>query len=928
MSKFLLKWGIKMGYQPEAELEKQLVEQLDNQGYKYIKIATEEELIENFRLQFSKHNEEKLDGVPLSDKEFERIMNQIKGKSIFQSAKTLRDKYLLDRDDGSKVYVEFFYSKHWCKNLFQVTSQTTVIGKYTNRYDVTLLINGFPLVQIELKRRGLGLKEAFNQIVGRYKKHSYHGLYRYIQVFVISNGVDTKFFANSYSEILFTNTFFWTDEKNKRISNLSDFAATFLEKCFISKVVARYMVINDTEKLLMVMRPYQIYAVEALLNRALETNNNGYIWHTTGSGKTLTSFKASQILANEPSIKKVFFLIDRRDLDGQTIKEFNKFEEDCVDSTDNTKKLIEQIKNVDTRLIVTTIQKMDNAIKSPKYAKVMEAYKTEKVIFIIDECHRSTFGKMHTRINKHFSNSQYFGFTGTPRFNENKSQDGRVTDDIFEKLLHHYLIKDAIKDDNVLGFSVEYVSTFKGQFDEDDDTKVKAIDKEEVIMSDDRINLVANHIINNHDTKTRTKQYNALFAVKDINMLIKYYDKFKELNHNLKIGAIFTYGPNEECEGKDEHSRDSLERIITDYNNMFDTNYSTDTFSNYFKDVTKKVKSGQLDILIVVNMFLTGFDSKKLNTLYVDKNLVYHSLLQAFSRTNRTERITKPYGNIVCYRNLKKKTDEAIRLFSLTHDTDTILMESYEYYLKLFKEHVNNLFNITLTPGAVDSLESEDDKKKFIIAFRDLSSTLVKLQTFTEFEFKEDKIGMAEQTYQDFRSKYLTLYESIKRAENDKVSILSDIDFSIELMHTDKINVAYIMNLIRNIDFDNEDNKKKDVKHIMTELNRADNEELRLKVDLIKSFLEEVIPNLSSNDSVDDAFNEFEDVARKEEIKNFSSELGIEPKVIEAHISEYEYSGIIDHKEISDQINVPLLKKRKLVQQIKDFITLNASKYE
>ncbi|WP_297418858.1 type I restriction endonuclease subunit R [Clostridium sp.] len=921
-----------MGYQSEAELEKQLVGQLVDQDYKYVRITNEEELIENFRVQLSKHNEKKLNGVPLSDKEFERIMRYIEGKSIFQSAKNLRDKFELERDDGSKFYVEFFDSKHWCKNQFQVTSQTTVIGKYTNRYDVTLLINGFPLIQIELKRRGLGLKEAFNQIVGRYKKHSYYGLYRYIQVFIISNGVDTKYFANSDSEILFTNTFFWTNEKNQRISNLSDFTATFLEKCFISKVIARYMVINDTEKLLMVMRPYQIYAVESLLNRALETNNNGYIWHTTGSGKTLTSFKASQILSNEPSIKKVFFLIDRKDLDGQTIKEFNKFEADCVDSTDNTKKLIEQIENINTSLIVTTIQKMTNAIKKPKYAAIMDAYKNEKVIFIIDECHRSTFGKMHTLINKYFSKAQYFGFTGTPRFNENKSQDGRVTDDIFEKRLHHYLIKDAIKDENVLGFSVEYISTFKGQFDENDDTKAKAIDKDEVFMSDDRINIVAKHIINNHATNTRNKQYNALFAVKDINMLIKYYDKFKELNHNLKIGAIFTYGQNEDCEGKDEHSRESLERIIKDYNNMFDTNYSTDTFSNYFTDVTKKVKSVQLDILIVVNMFLTGFDSKTLNTLYVDKNLVYHSLLQAFSRTNRTEKVTKPYGNIVCYRNLKKKTDEAICLFSLTHDTDTILMESYKYYLKQFKENVKNLFNIALTPSDVDLLESEEDKKKFIIAFRELSNTLVKLQTFTEFEFKEDKIGISEQTYQDFRSKYIMLYESVKRTEDDKVSILSDIDFSIELMHTDKINVAYIMNLIRNIDFDNEDNKKKDVKHIIGELNRADNEELRLKVDLIKSFLEEVVPNLTSNDSVDDAFNEFEDNQRKKEIEDFSYEVGVEPDVIKEHVSEYEYSGIIDHKEISDKVsetlNLPFLKKKKLVENIKDFIVKNASKYE
>lgn len=917
-----------MSYQSEAELEKQLVEQLANQGYEKIKINDEEELIRNFKVQIGKHNEKKLNGVPFTDKEFERIMRNIEGKSIFQSAKNLRDKFVLEREDGSEVYVEFFDTKQWCKNIFQVTSQTTVIGKYTNRYDVTLLINGFPVVQIELKRRGLDLKEAFNQIVGRYKKHSYHGLYRYIQIFTVSNGVDTKYFANSDREILFSQTFFWTDEKNDRISNLNDFTSTFLEKCFISKVIARYMVINDTEKILMVMRPYQIYAAQSLIDRAMETNNNGYIWHTTGSGKTLTSFKASQILANEPSIKKVFFLVDRKDLDTQTTQEFNKFEDDCVDTTDKTSKLIEQIENVNTSLIVTTIQKMANAINNPKYASIMDKYKTEKVIFIIDECHRSQFGDMHTIINKHFSNAQYFGFTGTPRFKENKSQDGRVTTDIFEKCLHHYLIKDAINDGNVLGFSVEYVSTFKGQFDENDETKVKAIDTDEVLIDDDRITLVAEHIIKNHPIKTRNMEYTALFAVQGIPMLIKYYDKFKELNHNLKIGAIFTYGQNEDCEGKDEHSRDSLERIIKDYNKMFDKNYSTDTFPNYFADVSKKVKSAQIDILIVVNMFLTGFDSKPLNTLYVDKNLVHHSLIQAFSRTNRIEKATKPYGNIVCYRNLKKKTDDAICLFSLTHNTDTVLMQSYEDYLNLFKEELGKLLKITSTPSDVDSLQSEDDKKEFIVAFRDLSKVLVKLQTFTEFEFKEDKVGMDEQTYQDFKSKYFMLYEAVKRAEGEKTSILADIDFGIELMHTDKINVSYIMNLIRNIDFENEENKKKDIKHIMTELDRADNADLRLKVDLIKSFLEKVVPTLTADDSVDEAFNEFEDNERKKEIENFSYEIGVEPDVIKEHVSEYEYSGIIDHKEISDQINVPLLKKRKIVQKIKDFITQNASKYE
>ncbi len=688
------------------------------------------------------------------------------------------------------------------------------------------------------------------------------------------------------------------------------------------------MVINDTDKMLMVMRPYQIYAVEALINRALETNNNGYIWHTTGSGKTLTSFKCSQILANEPNIKKVFFLIDRKDLDSQTIAEFNKFEADSVDTTDKTSTLVKQIKDISKSLIITTIQKMSNAINSPKYGHIMDGYKNEKVIFIIDECHRSQFGDMHKAINKHFSNAQYFGFTGTPRFEENKSQDGRSTADLFEKCLHHYLIKDAIKDNNVLGFSVEYIKTFNGQFDEDDDTKVKAIDTNEVFMNDTRIGLVAEHIIKHHPMKTRNTEYTAIFTVQSIEMLIKYYDKFKQLDHNLKIAGIYTFGANENSEGKDEHSRDSLERMIKDYNNMFETNYSTDSFANYFADVSKKVKSAQIDILLVVNMFLTGFDSKTLNTLYVDRNLKYHDLLQAFSRTNRVQRSTKPYGNIVCYRNLKKNTDAAICLFSKTQSTDTVLMKTYDEYLKMFKAALKTLYYIAPAPSFVDDLESEDEKKKFIIAFRELSKVLLKLQTFTEFEFSEDKLGIGEQKYQDFKSKYLLIYDDLKITDYEKASILADIDFAIELMHTDKINVSYIMNLIRNIDLSNKKKREKDIKHILKELDRADNAELRLKVDLLKSFLEKVVPTLSPDDSIDDAYTEYEDAQRKEEIYQFASQIGMDAELIREHVSEYEYAGLVNHEEISDAITAPLLKKRKIVNQIKDFITKHVAKYE
>lgn len=636
----------------------------------------------------------------------------------------------------------------------------------------------------------------------------------------------------------------------------------------------------------------------------------------------------SQILSNEPGIKKVFFLVDRKDLDSQTLEEFNKFEKDSVDTTDKTSTLVKQIKDVTKPLIVTTIQKMANAINSPQYSVIMEKYREDKVVFIIDECHRSQFGDMHKAINKHFVNAQYFGFTGTPRFLENKSQDGRVTADLFEKCLHSYLIKDAINDGNVLGFSVEYVKTFSGQYDENDEEKVSGIDTDEVYMNDERIALIADNIIKNHSAKTRNREYTAIFTVQNIPMLVKYYDEFKKINHNLNITGIFTYGANEESEGRDEHSRDSLERIISDYNKMFDTNYSTDTFSSYFSDVSKKVKTAQIDILIVVNMFLTGFDSKTLNTLYVDKNLKYHDLIQAYSRTNRIEKSTKPYGNIVCFRNLKKNTDEAIRLFSQTNNTDTVLMDSYENYLEKFKKQLNILFNIAETPEAVGLLEREEDKKEFIIAFRELSKILVKLQTFNDFEFTEDVTGLSEQSYQDFKSKYFLIYDETKKSEGEKVSILDDIDFGIELMHTDKINVSYIMELIRNIDLSDKKKRDKDIHHIKQQLDRADNEELRLKIDLIKNFLDKVIPDLKPEESIDDAYSDFEEEERKKEIKEFSYEVGVSEDVIYEHISEYEFSGIIDNEAMSDEIKAPLLKKRKILKTMKDFIKAHVRRFE
>ena len=673
-----------MSYQSEAKLEEKLLSQLVDMGYQKIDIKDEDALHSNFRKIVNRRNIERLGGLELSDKEFERLLIIISGKSVFESAKILRDKHVLTRDDNSKVYIELFDVAKWCINEFQVFSQITMEKTYENRYDVTILINGLPVVQIELKRSGIDVNEAFNQI-DRYRKHSYKGLFRYIQIYVVSNSQETRYFSNSDNEILKSHMFYWSDANNKRINKLEDFAYDFLEKCRVSKIIARYMIINETDKQLMIMRPYQVYAVETIVDRATETGNNGYVWHTTGSGKTLTSFKASQILSNESNIEKVFFLVDRRDLDSQTIDEFNKFEPDSVDMVDSTASLVKKIKDSNKKMIVTTIQKMSNAIN--KNAHVLEEYRKKRVIFIIDECHRTQFGDMHKAISSHFENAQYFGFTGTPRFPENKSQDGRVTTDIFEKCLHKYLIKDAIRDGNVLGFSVEYISTFKSHINENDETKAEAINTDEVWMADERIESVVKHIISIHDSKTRNKEYTAILTVQSIDMLVKYYDAFKNVNSNLKIAGIYTFGANEESKGIDsEHSRDSLERIMKDYNITFGTNYSTDTFKNYFSDVSKNVKKAQIDILLVVDMFLTGFDSKTLNTLYVDRNLQYHGLIQAYSRTNRVEKDTKPYGNIVCYRNLKEQTDKAIQLFSNEENTDVVLMLSYDKYIEQFQK--------------------------------------------------------------------------------------------------------------------------------------------------------------------------------------------------------------------------------------------------
>lgn len=920
-----------MAYQSEAQLEQQLIEQLQNQNYSAVSLSDYDALLANFKEQFEAFNAGKLGGKALSPKEWERVLNYINGKSIFESAKLIRDKFVLERDDGTKPYLQFL-DEDYTKNRYQVTHQTTVVGKYTNRYDVTLLINGLPLVQIELKRRGIDIKEAVNQIM-RYRKHSYQGLYHFIQFFVVSNGVDTKYFANSDKDILYSHTFFWTDENNIRVTNLKDFSVVFLARDLLTKMLTKFTILNDTDKVLMVMRPYQVYATEALIRQATLTNRNAYIWHTTGAGKTLTSFKTAQILASMPNIKKVIFLVDRKDLDTQTTEEFNKFEAGSVDATDRTDILVKQMKDKNRQLIVTTIQKMATAVKKPQYAKVMELYRNEKVVFIIDECHRSQFGDMHKDIVRHFQKAQFLGFTGTPRFEVNGKIEGKVTqttEKLFGECLHSYLIKDAIFDNNVLGFHIEYITTMKGAYDENDSTMTEAIDVGELYMADERMTMIANHIVQNHKAKTRSRQYTAIFAVSSIPMLIKYYDIFKSINHDLNISGIFSYGANEDYEGHDEHSRDALERIIADYNKTFSTNFSTETFSAYHKDISDRMKgkkTKQLDILIVVNMFLTGFDSKPLSVLYVDKDMMYHDLLQAYSRTNRVEKETKPWGIIVCYRNLKQKTDDALALFSQGRP-DGILTQSFEFYVQKFNELAAGIKQLAPTPASIDIMYSEDDQKRFVVMFRELTRYLLSLQTFVEFSFDRSNLDMTDQEYQDYKSKYLLLYRK-NQTGKEVVSVLDDVDFCIELMESNQINVAYIMNLIRNIDFTTKQTRERDIEHIKSEIGRSDNLHLHKKIDILRAFLDQIVSGFDGTEDIEVEYNEFENKQKTKEIEAFAEREGVDAEMLKSEIAEFEFVGVLNPGEIRDNITepMPLLKKRSLVNRIVDFIYSHADKY-
>lgn len=923
-----------MTTQSEAQLELELIQQLNGLGFSSVSIPDSAALVANLKTQLEKLNESRF-----SENEFEKILNHLNKGNRFEKAKTLRDRFLLHRDDETTKYIRFFNMDQWCKNEYQVSHQINQTGSYKNRYDVTLLINGLPLVQIELKRRGMEMKEAFNQI-NRYHKHSFTGtLFEYVQVFVISNGVNTKYFSNNPAQS-FEQTFFWTDADNKKVTKLSEFAEVFLEKCAISSVIAEYIVLAESTEIPMVLRPYQYYAVKAIEKRVKESNKNGYIWHTTGSGKTLTSFKTSQILSKIPEVKKVIFVVDRKDLDIQTTKEFNSFSSGSVDGTDNTRQLVKQLENKDRKLIVTTIQKLDVALKKARYQEKLSYLQDQKIVIIFDECHRSQFGSTHARIKDFFRNSQLFGFTGTPIFADN-NVGGVTTADVFGECLHKYIITHAIDDNNVLGFAVEYVGKYKQRFPDtiyadnfvEADELVPGVDTKEVLESDDRLEKIASYILNDWKRKTKKGKFNAIFATPSIEVLKRYYTLFKSKKpDNFTIATIFTFQANED-ESEDmldvdvfansdaqvnKHSRDFLEECIKDYNQTYGTNYSTDKFYNYYRNLQERIKEKQVDLVLVVNMFLTGFDSKRLNTLYVDKNLRYHGLIQAYSRTNRLYGSDKPHGNIVSFRNLKKATDEALALFGDENAKEVVFKKPYEEQKKDFELKLVELREKVPTVESIDSLEGDEQKADFVKTFRDLLRIKSSLETFAEFSFNE--LGISEQEFYDYQSKYLDIHEERKNHDPEAESILDQIDFEIELTLRDVIDFDYIIQLIAGLkDITSDKLRERKTEEILKLFDR--DVQLRKKRELIKKFIEDNLPNIENSESVEDAFEKFWNSERSEALREVSEKEHIPQEKFEKLVGEYLYTQKLPHgQDIIDELyeEAPkILERQGIIDRIK-----------
>lgn len=930
-----------MSIQSEAALEAGLIAALQQMDYEYVQIAEEDNLQANFKRQLEKHNHKRLSEhgrTEFTDEEFEKILIYLEGGTRFEKAKKLRDLYPLDTSDGKRIWVEFLNRQQWCQNEFQVSNQITVEGRKKCRYDVTILINGLPLVQIELKRRGVELKQAYNQIQ-RYHKTSFHGLFDYIQLFVISNGVNTRYFANNPNSG-YKFTFNWTDAANHPFNELDKFAVFFLEKCTLGKIIGKYIVLHEGDKCLMVLRPYQFYAVEKILDRVQNSNDNGYIWHTTGAGKTLTSFKAAQLVSELDDVDKVMFVVDRHDLDTQTQSEYEAFEPGAVDSTDNTDELVKRLQS-NSKIIITTIQKLNSAVSKTWYSNKIESVRHSRIVMIFDECHRSHFGDSHKKIMKFFDNARIFGFTGTPIFTEN-AVDGHTTKEIFGNCLHKYLIKDAIADENVLGFLVEY---YHGNEVVDNDNQA-------------RMEEIAKFILNNFNKSTFDGEFDALFTVQSVPMLIRYYKIFKSLNPKIRIGAVFTYAANSSQDddqtgmGTGQYTSqsvgeaDELQAIMDDYNKMYGTAFTTENFRAYYDDINLRMKKKKtdmkpLDLCLVVGMFLTGFDSKKLNTLYVDKNMEYHGLLQAFSRTNRVLNEKKRFGKIVCFRDLKSNVDTSIRLFSNSDNPEDIVRPPFEEVKQEYRTLATEFLQKYPTPGSIDFLQSENDKKNFVLAFRDIIRKHAEIQIYEDYSEDADDLGLTEQQFNDYKSKYLDITVGFINppvtppvVAEDPVPYgsnqgLEDIDFCLELLHSDIINVAYILELIADLDPYSDDYSAKRQHIIDTMIKDAG---MRGKAKLIDGFIKKNVDedkeNFMTGRNKADGTNELEErlnqyivSERNKAICDLADEEQISSEVLNLYIKEYDYlqkeQPEIIQKALKEK-HLGLIKTRKALTRILD----------
>ena len=934
-------------YQSEAELERELIANLVAQGYERADFKTSDELYANLKVQI-----ERLNNITFSDSEWERFLIEYldaPNEGMIEKTRKIQEDYIYDFifDDGHLKNIKIIDKKNIHNNYLQVVNQVVGGARNENRYDVTILVNGLPLVHIELKKRGALVQEAYYQI-HRYIKESFnldHSLYKFVQIFVISNGTYTKYFANTTAKNKdnYEFTCEWADAKNVVIRDLVDFTKTFFEKRVILEVLTKYCVFDVSDTLL-IMRPYQIAATERILwkikssyeaKKAGTTEAGGFIWHTTGSGKTLTSFKTAKLATNLDFIDKVIFVVDRKDLDYQTMKEYQKFQEDSVNGSKDTKELKKSIEKDDNRIVVTTIQKLNEFVKKNPNHPIYDKH----CVLIFDECHRSQFGDAQKNIRKSFKKYYQFGFTGTPIFPEN-SLKGDTTSGIFGAQLHCYVITDAIRDGKVLKFKVDYNNIspkFKDSEMEMDEEKLKKAEKK-MLMHPERISEITKYILKVFNTKTyrnefydlknrRLNGFNAMFAVQSVESAKLYYEEFQKQQESLpeekrlKVATIFSFAANEEPSSLGEieeegfettamnsTAKEFLKKVIDDYNNVFKTNYTVDGqgFQNYYKDLSQKVKDKDIDLLIVVGMFLTGFDAPTLNTLFVDKNLRYHGLIQAFSRTNRILNKTKAFGNIVCFRNLERATEDAIKTFGDENSVNVILEKSYDEYIngfkdnetgKTFKGYIEICEELIAKFPDPTEIVLEADKKEFVQLFGELLKAENILRNFDEFQNFEKIIS--ERQMQDMKSVYVDIRESFlnerrsREAEAQQIDF-SDVEFQIDLLKTDEINLDYILNLIMK-----KAKESKDIEHLKDEIRRVIKSSLgtRAKEDLVMDFISKKrLSELQNDDNIIETFYNFAKREKEEKINQLIAEENLNEKAyrfIEKSISKgfVEYTG-------------------------------------